>query len=410
MRQVREDAARGQEDADEDRADTDAEQHAAKEVGRVRTAEQGRERKQADARHDERDGDDGDSLALEPLDAREHLDHLVVVVRAQVLALVLLAVEQLAHGDAEGVAQLVHDAVVGHALAALPLRDGLARDAELLRELRLREVQLFALAGDEHAGCELVHDGPPGARLVDGAIVACRTRRVHRPEGECGASGGAIAECVRKTDEVTREPDMGRLKIYSEVASDNDKSEFMQVLRTGRVDPSWKSRYAQNFSLFCEKIEMLVSEWPTSMPYFATRIMNNAILLPIEAESQNTALRIFSTLNDRGLPLSDADIFKSQFYKYFSYKGEKDDFVKRWKQLEEGASGIFHPMRGTPPWTSCSLATCTSNALIWAFAILPRRRCATSSVAAGRAAGVLLGGGGGAWGGCADYAPRSCRS
>ena len=52
--------------------------------------------------------------------------------------------------------------------------------------------------------------------------------------------------------------------------------------------------------------------------------MQNCILLPIEAESQDTALRIFSTLNDRGKPLSDADIFKAQFYKYYSDKGEKE--------------------------------------------------------------------------------------
>lgn len=146
-----------------------------------------RESEQADACYDERDGDDGDSLALEPLDAGEHLDHLTVVVHAQVLALILLAVEELAHGDAESVAELVHDAVVGHALAALPLRDGLARDAEPLRQLSLREIELPALSGDEHAGCELIHDGPPEAGgLVDGAIVACRSRRVHRPEGEYG--------------------------------------------------------------------------------------------------------------------------------------------------------------------------------------------------------------------------------
>ena len=54
--------------------------------------------------------------------------------------------------------------------------------------------------------------------------------------------------------------------------------------------------------------------------------MNNCILLPIEAESQDTALRIFSTLNDRGKPLSDADIFKAQFYKHFSKLGKKEEF------------------------------------------------------------------------------------
>ena len=80
--QVREDAARGQEDADEGRADADAEQHAADKIGQVRAAEQGRESEQAETHHDERDGNDGDALVLEPLDAREHLDHLIVVVHA----------------------------------------------------------------------------------------------------------------------------------------------------------------------------------------------------------------------------------------------------------------------------------------------------------------------------------------
>ena len=55
----------------------------------------------------------------------------------------------------------------------------------------------------------------------------------------------------------------------------------------------------------------MASEWPTYIALLAARILNNVILLPIEAESQDTALRIFSTLNDRGLPLADADIFKS---------------------------------------------------------------------------------------------------
>ena len=76
--------------------------------------------------------------------------------------------------------------------------------------------------------------------------------------------------------------------------------------------------------------------------------MNNCILLPIEAESQDTALRIFSTLNDRGKPLSDADIFKAQFYKYYSLKGEKEAFIEKWKDLEVLCDSIFHPITGTP--------------------------------------------------------------
>lgn len=71
-------------------------------------------------------------------------------------------------------------------------------------------------------------------------------------------------------------------------------------------------------------------------------------MLPIEAESQDTALRIFSTLNDRGKPLSDADIFKAQFYKYYTQIVEKESFIKRWKELEVLCEKIFHPISGTP--------------------------------------------------------------
>lgn len=156
-----------------------------------------------------------------------------------------------------------------------------------------------------------------------------------------------IAECVWKTDEFD-EPDTDRLKIDSEVASDSDKGEFLAILRTGDVDKGWRSAYAGNFAFFQRKISELVSEWPTYTVYLATRILNNVILLPIEAESQDTALRIFSTLNDRGLPLSDADIFKSQFYKHFSVLGRKDEFITRWKRIEERAGKIFSPLRGTP--------------------------------------------------------------
>ena len=75
--------------------------------------------------------------------------------------------------------------------------------------------------------------------------------------------------------------------------------------------------------------------------------MQNCILLPIEAESQDTALRIFSTLNDRGKPLSDADIFKAQFYKYYSDKGEKESFIEKWKALEVLCNSIFPSSSGS---------------------------------------------------------------
>ena len=87
--------------------------------------------------------------------------------------------------------------------------------------------------------------------------------------------------------------------------------EILGIMRPIKKQPGavLKSKYAENYRYFQRKINDFIMN---SAPFFAflpIRILNNCILLPIEAEDQNTALRIFSTLNDRGKPLSDADIF-----------------------------------------------------------------------------------------------------
>lgn len=156
-----------------------------------------------------------------------------------------------------------------------------------------------------------------------------------------------IEKCLWKTDEF-EEPDMDQLKIDSEVATDNDKEEFLNILKTGAVTKGNRSRYAQNYQFFQKQIDEFLSKYPSYFANLPNRIMKNCILLPIEAESQDTALRIFSTLNDRGKPLSDADIFKAQFYKYYSNKGQKKEFIEKWKELEEITERVFHPQNGTP--------------------------------------------------------------
>ena len=156
-----------------------------------------------------------------------------------------------------------------------------------------------------------------------------------------------IEQCIWKTDEFG-DPDKTALKIDSEVATDKEKDEFLAILKTGNVTDKEKSSYANNYRFFQQRIVEFLNTYPDWFSFFPIRIMNNCILLPIEAESQDTALRIFSTLNDRGKPLSDADIFKAQFYKYYSAKGEKEAFIQKWKDLEVLCDSIFHPITGTP--------------------------------------------------------------
>lgn len=155
-----------------------------------------------------------------------------------------------------------------------------------------------------------------------------------------------IAKCIWKTDEFDK-PDKNILKIDSEVATENDKEEFFSILKDGIVTEKMKSKYAFTYKFFQEKIED-TREKALYIPYLPNRILRNCIILPIEAESQDTALRIFSTLNDRGKPLSDTDIFKAKLYKYFSNKGKKNEFMKRWKHIENIAKEIFAVTYGAP--------------------------------------------------------------
>lgn len=168
----------------------------------------------------------------------------------------------------------------------------------------------------------------------------------HMKDDKAVKTSKMLEQCIWKTDEFG-EPDKTMLKISSEVATDDEKDEFLKILTTGDAT-GMKSKYAYTFRFFQNKIAEFLNNYPSYFAHLPVRILNNCILLPIEAESRDTALRIFSTLNDRGLPLSDADIFKAQFYKYYTEKGKKDAFIKKWKDLEVLCNEIFRPQTGTP--------------------------------------------------------------
>ena len=170
----------------------------------------------------------------------------------------------------------------------------------------------------------------------------------------------SIGKCIWETDEFGN-VEKTSIKLNSEVASDEDVAEFKKILATGEATEKNLSNYTQNYCYFQKAISAFKEERPEDFSYLPIRILNNCILLPIEADNQNTALRIFTTLNDRGMPLSDGDIFKAQFYKIFSLSGKqsKDKFVSRWKNSTNFAKKIFTLAKARPSMI-CSCATCTT--------------------------------------------------
>lgn len=151
-----------------------------------------------------------------------------------------------------------------------------------------------------------------------------------------------LERCIWKTD-MFGKPSKDDLKINSEVALDDDKDEFISILKTGECTDKQKSKYAENFRLFKDKIQSFNDKYPYEMEYLAQIIMMDCVLLPINAPSQDAAFRIFTTLNDRGKPLSDSDIFKSQLYKHYISESvaKKDEFIGEWNELRDRCMDIF---------------------------------------------------------------------
>lgn len=146
-----------------------------------------------------------------------------------------------------------------------------------------------------------------------------------------------IGECIWETN--MYQPDKNSRKIDSKVATYKDQNDFISILKEGTASEKSESRYAENYRFFQERINDFKNESPNYFLHLPVRIMENCILLPIRSDSQDTALRIFSTMNNRGKSLSDSDIFKAQLYKAFS--NDDKNFIDRWKRLENICLRIF---------------------------------------------------------------------
>ena len=165
-----------------------------------------------------------------------------------------------------------------------------------------------------------------------------------------------IKKCLWKLDKHNKPSD--NLRIDSTVAYQDDKNVFEDILK---LDPDnddiskkikeiktqkANKHYIDNFEYFVNKINTSLTEsrFITEFADMLFGILNNCIVLHIKADNQEDALRIFSTLNNRGLPLADADIFKAKMY---DNSDNRETFIKDWQYLEKKCD-IFEEKDNNP--------------------------------------------------------------
>lgn len=146
-----------------------------------------------------------------------------------------------------------------------------------------------------------------------------------------------IEPTIWRANKLTGKVDYSNILLVSKVISDRENKVLKEILKTGKISPEAQDNYSRNYSQFLELFETHSAENPLMIYQFIYALLNQVIILPITADNQDTALTIFSTLNDRGLPLSDADIFKAKIYNNLDSE-EKEKFIEEWKELEESTS------------------------------------------------------------------------
>lgn len=172
-------------------------------------------------------------------------------------------------------------------------------------------------------------------------LRAIYTKLSNTPENERTEEAknfiGKIQPAIWRTDKLNGKVDFEHILLTSKVVNNEGNEILKTILKTGFADKNAKDNYSKNYCRFQDLLDKHSVENPLMVYQFIYALLNQAIMLPITADSQDTALTIFSTLNDRGLPLSDSDIFKAKIYNHLQ-EADKKEFIERWKELDNQAT------------------------------------------------------------------------
>lgn len=171
-------------------------------------------------------------------------------------------------------------------------------------------------------------------------LRAIYTKLIHGDDAHTDAAQNFIRQiepAIWRTDNRTGKVDYNNILLTSKVIDNKGNKTLQNILKDGVANPDANDNYSRNYLLFQKLYDDHCTKSPLKIYDFIYALLNQAILLPISADSQDTALTIFSTLNNRGLPLSDADIFKAKIYNNLK-DDEKDNFISQWKTLEKEAT------------------------------------------------------------------------
>ncbi len=154
-----------------------------------------------------------------------------------------------------------------------------------------------------------------------------------------------IAPRIWQVDSMTQKPNFKETRIETKVYTNTDYNNHLQKvfsdedLKNDDYKFETQYKYVQNYQLLIKKIDELspsnVLGVGGSLFEFIVCLRCSCVLLPITCADFEMGLKIFHTLNDRGMQLSDADIFKHQLYTNYTNENRETFFNKEWTDIND---------------------------------------------------------------------------
>lgn len=113
------------------------------------------------------------------------------------------------------------------------------------------------------------------------------------------------------------------------------KFEALFKLDNEQLENEAKLHIKQNSKVLYDKVKTTFDNDAQSLKEFIKFLVQRCFIVAVTTPSQNTAFRVFSVMNSRGLDLQPTDIIKADVIGALSVETEREACSKKWEDLEE---------------------------------------------------------------------------
>lgn len=116
---------------------------------------------------------------------------------------------------------------------------------------------------------------------------------------------------------------------------DNAEKKYNDIVEYAKGKKAIKSNYVINNAVIYNKLQNILRQ--VNAERFLNFLLDHCVVMCVDCKSEEASLKIFDTLNTRGMQLCDADIFKAAIYQGFKEKAAIFECVKN----EDKAKEVF---------------------------------------------------------------------